>query len=67
MAENGHFGILVVNFKRRQNHTIWGLFESSQALETEKLIKDIFQQKMALARHVVKIRKIALERRKEGQ
>ena len=29
LAENGHFGILVVNFKRRQNHTIWGSFESS--------------------------------------
>ena len=36
LAKNGHFGIPGVNFKSRQNHTIWGSFESSLVLENGK-------------------------------
>ena len=36
LSKNGHFGVPEVNFKSPQNHTIWGSFESSWALENDK-------------------------------
>ena len=54
-----------LNFKSRPNHTIWGSLESSFALECVKCKKGI--QEMKLGRHVVKIRKIAIERQNETQ
>ena len=67
MAKNGHFGIPGVNFKRRQNHTIWGSFESSWLLEIGKIMKKISVKKMALGRNLVKIRKITIERQNGAQ